>query len=297
MPIPEPQLDTWSHQGSIQGSSSTYNSVKNTLEAFETPYAAKSYSVFLQGSYGNDTNIYSESDVDIVICLNDCFQSDLSDLSPEDKTAWRQAHNDATYTHVEFKKDVISVLAEKYGDSVIEGKKAVMIEASGNRRKCDVITAIQYRRYFKFDSLDDQSYTEGICFYMQDGTRIANYPKQHRENLTEKHQDSNGWLKPMVRIMKNIRTKLVEDGLLEGGMAPSYFIEGLLSNVPSEKFEQDYQTCFVNAINWLQNDAVKADLVCANKQYYLLRDGYPTCWPSADCDAFLNAAVSLWNDW
>jgi tRNA nucleotidyltransferase (CCA-adding enzyme) len=74
MAIPEAQLQTWSHQGAIAGSSSTYATVKNVLEAATTPYAAKRYKVFLQGSYGNDTNIYSESDVDIVIRLDTPFR-------------------------------------------------------------------------------------------------------------------------------------------------------------------------------------------------------------------------------
>ena len=71
--IPETQLDTWAKQGSITGSSTTYNHIKGTLEAGTTPYAGKTYRVFLQGSYGNDTNIYSESDVDIVISSNQRF--------------------------------------------------------------------------------------------------------------------------------------------------------------------------------------------------------------------------------
>lgn len=33
------------------------------------------FKVFLQGSYGNDTNIYAESDVDIAIRLDNCFGS------------------------------------------------------------------------------------------------------------------------------------------------------------------------------------------------------------------------------
>jgi tRNA nucleotidyltransferase (CCA-adding enzyme) len=81
MAISESQLETWSHQGSIAQSSSTYNSIKNTLMAPSVPYAGKNYSVFLQGSYGNDTNIYSESDIDIVIKLDDCWHRDLSNLT------------------------------------------------------------------------------------------------------------------------------------------------------------------------------------------------------------------------
>ena len=71
MPIPESQLDTWSHQGSITQSSTTYNAIKGALEDSTTPYAGKNFKVFLQGSYGNDTNIYAESDVDIIIRLDD----------------------------------------------------------------------------------------------------------------------------------------------------------------------------------------------------------------------------------
>lgn len=297
MPIPEAQLKTWSHQGTIQGSSSTYNTVKDVLEAAGTPYATRNYSVFLQGSYGNDTNIYAESDVDVVICLNDCFQSDRSALAADEEAVWQEVHSDATYTHVDFKNDVLNVLIDRFGNDVEAGQKAIMIEANGKRRKTDVIAAIQYRRYFKFKGISDQSYEEGICFYTSNGTMIANYPKLHCANLTQKHQKTSSWLKPMVRVMKNLRTKLIDDGLLDAGLAPSYFIEGLLYNVPSEKFYSDYETCFVNAFNWINSEADKNQLICANEQHYLLRDGYATCWPTANCESFLDATRELWISW
>ena len=87
MAIPEDQLDTWSHQGAIAGSSSTYATIKNVLESATAPYAGKDYKVFLQGSYGNDTNVYSESDVDIVIRLDSSFESDLTQLEPAEVAA------------------------------------------------------------------------------------------------------------------------------------------------------------------------------------------------------------------
>lgn len=297
MPIPESQLETWSHQGSITQSSNTYNSIKNVLEASTTPYAGKNVKVFLQGSYGNDTNIYAESDVDIVIRLDDCFQSDLSELTEEEKAAHKAAHSDATYTHVDFKRDVKSVLTTQYGSAVKPGDKAVTIDASGSRRKADVIAAIQFRRYLKFRSTSDSSYTEGICFFNAAGEMIANYPKLHSANLTTKHQASSTWLKPMVRVFKNMRSRMVDDGLIKAGIAPSYYIEGLLYNVPNDKLTSSYQDCVVNTLNWYRQEAKKGDLVCANEQYYLLRDGHHTCWPQANCDAFVDAAIKLWNEW
>jgi hypothetical protein len=297
MPIPESQLETWSHQGSITQSSNTYNSIKNVLQASTTPYAGKNFKVFLQGSYGNDTNIYAESDVDIVIRLDDCFFSDLDALSDEEQAAHKQTFGDAAYTHVDFKRDVLSVLIDHYGSAVKAGKKAIAIYASGSRRKADVIVATQFRQYFSFRSTSDSEYVEGICFFNAAGERIANYPKQHSVNLTVKHQASSKWLKPMARVLKNMRSRMVNDGLIKAGVAPSYYIEGLLYNVPNDKLTSSYERCVVNTLNWYRQEARKVDLVCANEQYYLLRDGSHKCWPQANCDAFVEAAVKLWNEW
>lgn len=297
MAIPEAQLKTGSHQGSVTQSSNTYNAVKNVLEAAGTPYASKSYKVFLQGSYGNDTNIYAESDVDIVVKLDDCWQTDLSELTESERTAYNSAHVTAEYGHVEFKRDVVKVLTDKYGGDVKPGDNAIAIAANGNRRKADVIVAIQFRRYFKFNGLYDQNYTEGICFWNAAGERIANYPIQHSANLTAKHQTTSAWLKPMVRILKNLRSRAVDEQLLAEGVAPSYYLEGLMYNVPTDRFGTSYQKSFVNALIWLQQEADKGKLVCANEQYYLLRDNVHTCWPTANGEAFINAAISLWNNW
>lgn len=297
MGIPESQLDTWSHQGAITGSSTTYNAIKGVLAGSDTPFASVSQSVFLQGSYGNDTNIYAESDVDIVAKLDDIFKSDLTNLTANEKAAYSAAFSNATYGYSDFRTDVLEVLTDNYGSDVTDGNKAIGIAARGNRRKTDVIVAMSYRRYWKFNGIYDQNYDEGICFYNSDGDEIVNYPKQHRENLTTNHQASGKWLKPMVRVLKNLRSKLVDDGVIEAKLAPSYYLEGLLYNVPSDKFTSNYSTCFANAINWIQDDADKDKLVCANQQYYLLRDNSHTCWPRANCDKFLEEAIDLWNNW
>ena len=296
MPIPESQLDTWSHQGSVTQSKNTYNSIKTVLESKNTPYSGKDYKVFLQGSYGNDTNIYSESDVDIVIQLNDCFQHDLSPLPTEQEEVFKQSHFDAPYTHLNFKADVLNVLSQQYGSNVDAGEKAIAIDAYGSRRKADVIPAIQFRRYHKFISTFDQSYEEGICFYTASGQKIVNYPRQHSENLTRKHQDTSQWLKPITRILKNLRSRLIVEGMLEVGVAPSYYIEGLLYNVPNDKFGKNYQDTFVKVINWIL-EADRTKFVCANEQYYLLHDNSPVTWRAEKCETFLMAAIDLWNQW
>lgn len=297
MGIPESQLQTWSHQGSITQSASTYNAIKKALESADAAYYEKNFKVFLQGSYGNDTNIYAESDVDVVIRLDDVYFADITQLAPEDKEAYNQAFIPATYSYDQYKQDVLNILTNRFGADVKVGDKAIAIAANGSRRKADVIASMQFRRYWKFKGVYDQHYDEGICFFNGAGERIANYPKQHSENLTRKHQSCNQWLKPMVRVLKNLRGKLVAEGILETGIAPSYYLEGLLYNVPNQKFGISYANCFENAMNWIQTESEKDKLLCANEQYYLLWEGAQTSWEKANAETFLEAAITMWNEW
>ena len=83
MAISEDQLETWSHQGSVQQSATTYQTIKTVLESPQAPYASRSFNVFLQGSYGNNTNVWAESDVDIAICLTSVFYSNIDELDSD----------------------------------------------------------------------------------------------------------------------------------------------------------------------------------------------------------------------
>jgi hypothetical protein len=99
----------------------------------------------------------------------------------------------------------------------------------------------------------------------------VNYPKQHSANVTAKQKTTNGWFKPMVRILKNMRGSLVKSGAINAKTAPSYSLEGLLYNVPNDRFGTSYGDSFVEAFNWILQ-ANRDQLLCANEQYYLVRD-------------------------
>lgn len=296
MSIPESQLEIWSHQGSVTQSAETYATIKRALEAPGSAYADKRYQIFLQGSYCNDTNIFSESDVDVVIRLDSEFYHDLAALDEPQKQAFNAVHSAGTYLYDRYKGDVVAQLQKVFGASVNLGGKAITVEPSGNRRRADILATMQYRRYFKFLGLNDQRYDEGICFFTSGGVKVANYPRQHSDNLTAKHQATGSWFKPVVRIAKNLRCRMEDDGLLTKGDTPSYYLEGLLYNVPNDKFGGSYEASLVNSLNWLIGTD-RSQFVCANQQYYLLRDDPNFTWSSAKCDAFLNAAVKSWEDW
>jgi hypothetical protein len=298
MPIPESQLDTWSHQGSVTQSSATYESIRAALLKDGTDYAAQRPEVFLQGSYSNDTNIYAESDVDCVILYNGEFYHDLTSLPPEQKAAFMASMPEGTYSYETFKTQVGEALEGSFGSFVdLNSHRAIKIKAGNGRRSADVIVAFQYRRYYKFNGINDQNFDAGILFFSSDGKRIANYPKIHSANLTFKHKATGWTFKPVVRIFKNLRSKLMENRQIEVGSAPSYFIEGLLYNVPDNLFKGNYTEMLVSILNWLHQTSDRTNFICANRQYYLFRADSAVSWSTADGTSFINEAITLWNNW
>jgi 2-polyprenyl-6-methoxyphenol hydroxylase-like FAD-dependent oxidoreductase len=132
--------------GAQTTSQETYATVKLALEKEGTPYYGKA-SIFLQGSYGNDTNIFKESDVDVVIRLDSIFTYDISALPSPQREAFKASHPDATYTRREFQRHVLNVLNDRFKGDVELGNKAVFIEPRNNRREADVLIAVQHRKY------------------------------------------------------------------------------------------------------------------------------------------------------
>ena len=294
MAISEQQLETWSHQGSITQSASTYQTVKSVLHDPNAPYNQKLYDSFLQGSYGNATNIFADSDVDIAMMLTSIYYSDLSRLNETDKQHYDADRIAGSYSFNEFKTDVLFWLKKHFGDDVNVGKKAIFISGNGNRRDADVLVCVQHRTYNSYGPGNHSDYWDGITFWTSGGDKIVNYPKRHLANCTAKHQQTDSRFKKNVRVLKNMRNAMINNNFLNDGVAPSYYLEGMLWNVPGQNFVGSYQQTFENYLAWL-TECNSSDLTCANGIHYLLRDGHPVCWNDADYNTFRTAAVQFWN--
>lgn len=210
MAISEEQLETWAKPGPIVEFTATYDTLKGVLNDSNSPYYKRDYTIFLQGSYKNGTNVYGDSDVDVVMRLNETFYTDLHLLTEEDKKHWDAARSGADYSLAQFKSDVLSWLINRYGNKVHPGTKAIFIEGNGARRDADVLVCAKLRRYRRFKDWNDQDYVEGVCFFRSDGTRIDNFPVQHSDNCTQKHKDTRNWFKHSVRVYKNLRNTMIE---------------------------------------------------------------------------------------
>lgn len=282
MPIPESQLETWSHQGAITTAKATADSVKNALNSYGYWPEGVDFEVYLQGSYKNDTNICGDSDVDVVAQLNSTFYSNLLE---EQKRALGLVP--ASYEWPNFRADVLQALKSYYGQGrITEGNKSIKIKPNG-RLPADVVVCCQYRRYRSVNSYD---YVEGMTFWTRNDRRqIINYPKVHYNNGVSKHQNSNKCYKPMVRLFKNCR------GYISGDDTPSYFLECMLYNVPDSEFGSDYQDTFCNVVNWL-NGANMEEFVSQNEQLKLF-GSTPEQWSVYDANRFIQKLISFWNNW
>ena len=157
-----------------------------------SPYYPKSFTIFLQGSYKNDTNVYADSDVDVIIRLDEVFYTGLDKLAVEDTKLYETARSDATYSLAKFKADVVAWLTRKYGSDVKPGTKAIFIKGSGSRRDADVLVCAKLRRYYRFKNWDDQRYVEGnmLLYARWDTHRQFSHPSQRQlYEETQRHSE------------------------------------------------------------------------------------------------------------
>jgi hypothetical protein len=298
MSIPEAQLSTWSNQGAITTSSAAYTSIRHALLKFTSPLADKGVDIYLQGSYANSTNIYGDSDVDVVVLYGDTFYKDMSALTPAQRIRHEAKFPPATYLWPRLRDDVLAALRAHYGNGGVRlGTKSIKVETGSGRRLSDVVPAVQFRLYTDFSNEDNPWAHWGIQFFDNANNAIVNYPKAHIEKGRAKNEEARtaGRYKMTVRLFKNFRNYLIDKTLLADKIAPSYSIECALYNVPDRLFIGDFTTTVPAIIHYLLNTP-HAGLICQNGIIPLIGDG-PTQWRAMNFATFLEAAQAAWNNW
>jgi hypothetical protein len=273
MPIPLSQLSTWSNQGGTTSAQQTHLSIRGLLENKYT-----GINTYLQGSYRNSTNIYGESDVDIVVEGSTVFNpSVLSNAFTIQQVLQPWTNLNA---------NIRNALISNYGGIIVSnGKKAIKIKGgSGTGRiNADVITGFNVNN--------------GLLFYIPTEYRwVLNYPKQHYDNGTAKNQRTNQNYKPIVRIFKNIKTYLIDNGIITSDIASSYSIECLVFNVPDVLFTNDLSTSFVDVLNWITRNLGTTAFYCQNGIHFLFGNEKEH-WNRPNATTYLTAVVNLYNGW
>lgn len=298
MAIPESQLETWCNQGAITTSSQAYASIKAAIDHVNSDVKNRNPEVYLQGSYGNSTNIYAESDVDVVVQLNSVWGRDLASLPASQQQAYAASVDNATYGAKQFRSDVLKSLQKYYGTQKVKTGPNAILVTTPNGRTVDVIAALEYRNYIYFYSSNSQLYVPGVKFENASGSTIINYPKHHIQNGEDKNSPArtNWRYKQTVRMFKNARSHLINNHKLAADVAPSYFVECLLYNVPDNLFTGDRQQTFSNVWNFLWSKIDTTTAKCQNEQGLLFGDS-PQQWTLNKAFVFLNELKDLWNNW
>lgn len=207
--------------------------------------------LFIQGSYANNTNVRTQSDVDIAVVQEESFQ-----------TEYRTGVSDDNYRFTiiptpskSFKDEVQDALVKKFGRDVERKNKSIKIYGNTYRKDADSVPCIRYRDYRNDYANDADNYIGGIVIKADDGTRIINYPEQHIANGRKKNTDTNYYYKKMVRIIKNMRYLMEDGGYNSASNISSFGLESLLWNIPNDIFGtySIYRFSFDEIIKYLIN--------------------------------------------
>ena len=97
---------------------------------------------------------------------------------------------------------------------------------------------------------------EGIEFETDGGLRVVSFPQQSYDNGVTKNSLTSQKYKAVVRILKNVRNELIDQGTLTKDSMSSFFLACLIWNVlPDALFQQDsYHEATKNIIRKVWND-------------------------------------------
>ena len=200
-------------------------------------YGTRKVRLFVQGSYANNTNVRTQSDVDIAVVQEDVFTTEYRTAA----SGFPQSDSDynfctATPSEKSFKDEVQECLERKFGRDVERKNKSIKIHGNSYRKDADSVPCRRYRDYRNDYRKDENNYVRGIVIFPDDGGSIINYPEQHIENGKKKNNDTNRYYKKMVRIIKKMRYLMCECGYKEAEQVSSFGLESHLWNLPNSLF-------------------------------------------------------------
>lgn len=187
-----------------------------------SPFAKCSLYAFAKGSYANNTNVRTDSDVDIAV---ECTEVEYW----EEATAGDRPNGvpyTGEWTPEKLRAELVAALRAKFPGHVdTSGSTAIQINSSTARVDADVVPCFTYRYY-----MNGGASRVGTKIFTTAGKAIVNYPKQQLENGRLKNVRTGYAYKRAVRILKRLENLMVADNASRE--LPSYFIECLAYNCP-----------------------------------------------------------------
>lgn len=248
----------------------------------------RSISVFVQGSYRNNTNVRRDSDIDIGVLCTDVF---FHDPLPKGLTPEILGFSDSNYAFSQFKGEVEDALVNYFGRSAVKrGNKAFDVHETSYHVEADVAPFFEHRRYHS-----DGTYLEGVELRTdRNNQRIINWPEQHYQNGVTKNNATGRRFKAIVRVLKALSNEMVENGI-QAGNSPGFLIECLVWNVPNDHLQHYTYTEDVKATLTFLYEHTQTYEPCrewgeVSELNYLFRPSQK--WTREQANAF---TVAVWN--
>lgn len=249
------------------------------------PFNNCSLKVFAKGSYANNTNVRSDSDVDIAV---ECTDALYWEESEEGNHPPGESY-EGIWTPAKLRTELVAAMTAKFPGQVdSSGSTAIQINSSSARVDADVVPCFSFRYYMKYGTRD------GTKIFKKDGSSIVNYPVQQMENGTAKNNATNYAYKKGARLLKRIENAMAADGTFRE--LPSFFMECLAYNCPNHVFSHPTWTECLRAMlihiwdNLQGDEPNEGRWLEVNECFFLFHPGQK--WTRADGHEFAKAA---WN--
>ncbi|WP_026555689.1 nucleotidyltransferase domain-containing protein [Arthrobacter sp. 35W] len=194
--------------------------------------------IYAKGSYANNTNVRTDSDVDIAVqCMNVIYWDEATAGAHPVSSSYT-----GIWTPSQLRGELVKALKEKFPDHTDDsGSTAIRINSSSARVEADVVPAFDYKYYFK-----DGSSRRGSRVFKKDGSKIANYPDQQLANGKSKNVATMHRYKKAVRVMKRVENAMVSAG--HHREVQSFFVESLVYNCPNNVLMQNSWTDTIKGV-------------------------------------------------
>src|SRR5438045_3122627 len=114
MVLTEQLLNTWARPVSTTEDEKCKRTISQISEAIRNKFGNK-VTIFLQGSYENNTNVRRDSDVDVVVRHDGYFYHDLQRLSEHDRQIFDGNWTPGDYQFDKLKEDIHQALTTVFG--------------------------------------------------------------------------------------------------------------------------------------------------------------------------------------
>jgi hypothetical protein len=210
-----------------------------------TLLATRQWRIIPQGSHHNNTNVRSESDVDMAVCLMDAYF--VGGPPGDQPTMGELGHEPLPFTYEQYKEHIAGCLEAEFGSAAIRrGNKSIHVHKDDDDKiNADVVAAFTCQLYGPaLTVLGGRSQpTLGIGLGTMTGELVTNFPEQHYANGCAKNDRVGRRYKRVVRILKRLRDHMAANTVaplavrLRAQATASFLIECLVYNCPDRCFQ------------------------------------------------------------